>query len=173
MISGENLRRGAVHVVATLLHEAAHARNLGKGVLDTDVNGRHSRKFADVAEEHGLQVVQVGWHGWTGTTLDEAGQKRWRRVISTVERGLTKSAAAGVELNIDHLGLPPVAPTEDGDGSTVTLTPGRPVAPRKRRVTAQLLKATCGCGYSIRLSRKALDACRPTCQECEQEFVAV
>ena len=50
MISGENLRRGAVHVAATLLHEAAHARNLQAGILDTDTNGRHNVKFKARAE---------------------------------------------------------------------------------------------------------------------------
>jgi hypothetical protein len=71
MISGENLRRGARFVAATLLHESAHAANLAAGKLDTDSNGRHSRVFADEAEARGLVVTQAGWRGWTGTELPE------------------------------------------------------------------------------------------------------
>ena len=171
MISGENLRRGAVHVAATLLHEAAHARNLQAGILDTDVNGRHNVKFKTRAESHGLTIEQVGWHGWTGTTLGEAGQASWRQLIATIERGLGK-AAAPAPLNIEHLrGLigKPVEPGTEAPVEGGTEAPPAPVAPRKRG-NRNLLLATCGCGLKIRLSRGVLDACSPTCQTCGEVF---
>jgi hypothetical protein len=74
MISGENLRRGADAVAGTLLHEAAHARNLNAGILDTDSNGRHNKKFAATAEDHGLTVTERGWHGWAATELSDEGK---------------------------------------------------------------------------------------------------
>lgn len=174
MISGENLRRGAVYVAATLLHEAAHARNLQAGILDTDVNGRHSRKFADRAEAHGLTVKQAGWHGWTDTTLGDEGQAKWVGMIKTIERGLAKSAAADVTPSIDHLGtaagrvLPPAAGPV-GNGNTTAVPPTGPIAPRKRG-NRNLLSASCGCGLKIRVSQGVLDKCRPTCQECNEVF---
>lgn len=170
MISGENLRRGAVHVAATLLHEAAHARNLQAGILDTDTNGRHNVKFKDRAEEHGLTVENVGWHGWTGTSLSPEGEAKWKRLIATIERGLAKSAAADVAPNLDHLGIKVGAL----GGAAPVAAPGvtlGPVAPPKRG-NRNLISAACACGFKIRVSQGVLDKARPTCQECEQPFAA-
>ena len=94
MISGENLRRGADFVAATLLHEAAHARNLAKGILDTDSNGRHNKTFAATAMEHGLDCQCDRWKGWTLTSLTDEGRVSWKQLIATIERGLAKSAAS-------------------------------------------------------------------------------
>lgn len=173
MISGENLRRGAEFVVATLLHESSHAYNLAAGVLDTDMNGRHNRKFADEAERRGLAVTQVGWHGWTGTTLPEKRDAFVTRLIATVQRGLAK-AAAPAKMNLSHLGLTGTEGAEapaKGKAGGLTLVPGAPVAPPKRG-NRNLIKAVCGCGDSIRLSRGVLDRCAPTCQVCGEKFAA-
>jgi hypothetical protein len=172
MVSGENLRRGAIHVCATLLHEAAHARNLNKGILDTDTNGRHNTKFKATAEEHGLDCQCSGWHGWTLTSLTEEGQKRWARMIKLVETGLAKSAATA-QPDLSHLGVKTPAAPAKGKGSNGTaIKPGGFVMPPKRG-NHNLLKATCGCGHSIRLSRGCLEAAKPTCQECSEPFALV
>jgi hypothetical protein len=168
MISGENLARGGEAVMATLLHEAAHACNLAEGVLDTDVNGRHNRKFADRAESHGLDVAENGWHGWTATTMSDDGRKRWARAIKTVDAGLAKAAAAATP-NIDHLPTPePVAVP----GAPVIVVGGRarPVTPRKRG-NRNLIKGVCECGYSIRASRGVYEQSAPKCSECGSEFL--
>lgn len=165
MVSGENLRRGADAVAATLLHETAHARNLARGTFDTDVNGRHNRRFLDTALELGLVVEQAGWHGWTATSLDEDGRKRWRHMIKTIEAGIAKSAVTAP---------PPPAPPR----ITVTVVPPRPadgegppaaVSPRKRG-DRNLTKAECPCGYSIRASRGVLHAATPMCRACGSAF---
>lgn len=168
MVSGENLRRGAEAVAATLLHEAAHARNLNKGVLDVDTNGRHNLTFKATAEEHGLVIEADGWHGWTRTSWSDEGLKRWRKLIATIERGLAKSAAPA-PYSIDHLPVPTgtPAPTPTKGGTKIA-----PVAPPKRG-NRNLLKAVCGCGHSIRASRGVLEAAAPTCSVCEQPFEAV
>ena len=171
MISGENLARGAEAVAGTLLHEAAHARNLARGILDTDVNGRHNAKFKTAAEEHGLTVTGEGWRGYNSTSLDAAGQATWQVLVATIARGLEKSAQTA-EAHLDHLGtdavkgLVPVGPGKRTKG-----TPA-PVAGPRRRGDRNLAKATCGCGDSIRASRGVLERCRPTCQVCGQEYVA-
>lgn len=161
MISGENLRRGAEHVAATLLHEAAHARNLAEGVRDCDVNGRHNTKFRDRAEAMGLTVEQVGWHGWTGTSLDEAGQESWRHLVATIQRGLDASAVA-----MAHKPAAPATGVGTGVGIGVAIPPAR----TGRR---NLHKAECACGYSIRVSGKVLEVAQPTCQVCGQPFLPV
>jgi hypothetical protein len=155
MISGENLRRGAEAVVGTLLHEAAHARNLANGVLDCDVNGRHNVRFKTTAEAHGLSVEQAGWHGWTKTELTDEGRTRWARMIKTVDAGLRKSAVA-----MPHRGR---------SGAAVPPTSGGAATPRKRG-NRNLLKATCECGHSIRVSQGVLDAAEPTCSACGEPF---
>jgi hypothetical protein len=169
MISGENLRRGADHVAATLLHEAAHARNLNKGILDTDTTGRHNKIFKATAEEHGLSCECAGWHGWTVTALTDDGRKRWSQMIALISRGLAKSAATAMP-SVDHL---PVAPTVEG-GSPVAPPVGKGgvrIAP-PRRGNHNLIKAVCECGYSIRASKGVLDKAAPVCSECHSAFVA-
>jgi hypothetical protein len=163
MISGENLRRGAVAVAGTLLHEAAHARNLNRGTLDTDANGRHNRKFAAVAEEHGLTVADMGWHGFAKTELGEAGQAQWTALLKVIETGLAKSAATA-KINLDHLGIETAVPVPGAEGGVAG-----PVTPRKRG-NKNLLRATCECGHVIRLSRGVWDMAQPTCQECSTVF---
>ena len=164
MISGENLRRGAREVLATLLHEAAHAINLATGVRDVDVNGRHNRKFADRAVSLGLEVTEVGWHGWTGTSLPDEALAGWARALASVEAGLAKSAVA---VPLSSYGKP-AKPGKPGAAET----PG-PVEPPKRGGRRNLIKAECACGYSIRLSGRVLEGAAPTCQACGEPFVAV
>src|SRR5215469_6253683 len=70
MISGEGLRRGAHAVLATMLHEAAHALAAARGIQDTSRQGRyHNRKFKAHAEELGITVEHDDRAGWSITTL--------------------------------------------------------------------------------------------------------
>lgn len=172
MISGENLDRGAVAVAATLIHEAAHARNLAQGIKDTDVNGRHNTRFKATAEAMGLTVGKYegrgAYLGWTDTSLDDDGQARWAAMIKRIDAGLDKAARARHAMT-----------SGDGQGGTGTGGAGMggwplggatlPPAP-KRGGRRNLIKAVCGCGYSVRLSQTVLDNARPTCQACGQAF---
>lgn len=163
MISGENLRRGAEYVAATLLHEAAHARNLAANVRDCDVNGRHNTRFRDRAVEMGLTCEENGWHGWTVTALDEAGQARWKGLIAGIAKGLDASAVA-----MAH------KPAEAATGGLTLVPPVTGVLnPPRRGGRRNLLKAVCDCGHSIRLSQTVLDVAKPTCQVCGQAFAPV
>lgn len=156
MISGQNLRRGAVYVAATLLHEAAHAHNLAAGVLDVDSNGRHNLKFKARAEIHGLTVENTNWAGWTTTSLGEESQVKFARLIAKIRTGLDRSAAAADKPAL--VSIPVVGPA----GVTVITPPKR--GPRNNYV------AICGCGFKIRASRGVLEACKPLCQTCSQPF---
>ena len=162
MVSGENLARGARHVAATLLHEAAHARNLAAGVIDTDTNGRHNQRFKASAEVLGLTVEADSWHGFTVTSLTDEQAEAWRQLIATIDRGLTKSAKAH-RLSITR---PTSKPGAGAPAGTVVVVP-------PKRGNRNLLKAVCACGYSIRVSQGALDAARPRCSVCRQVFAPV
>lgn len=175
MISGENLRRGAVAVFATLLHEAAHAANLQAGIFDTDASGRHNLLFRDRAMLHGLTVEQAPkgtpMHrlGFTITTISEESQQSWRQAIATIARGLGKAAVAG-DASVAHLGIEvPKPPKPVAPVAGITLVPGAPVAPRTRG-SRNLAVGTCGCGRKIRASRGVLEDCAPTCQVCGEAF---
>lgn len=166
MISGENLARGAEAVAATLLHEAAHARNLAQGVLDTDVNGRHNRLFAASAEALGLTVENAGRLGWTKTSLTKDQAADWKALVAVIARGLEKAAKAhhpALTAN-PTTGRPVITP---GTSGPTTLVPPR------RRGNRNLIKAVCGCGDSLRASRGVLERCRPTCQVCDKPFIEV
>ena len=68
-VGGEGLARGARPVLATLLHEAAHALAHRRGVKDTSRQGRyHNQRFKTIAEELGLEVEHHPSLGWSVTT---------------------------------------------------------------------------------------------------------
>lgn len=68
-ISSDYLRRDFVDIVNTLMHEMVHLENIRNGVKDTARSGnRHNKKFADCAEQHGME-------GYKGEDFDKAG---WR-----------------------------------------------------------------------------------------------
>lgn len=163
MISGENLRRGAREVAATLLHEAAHAINLASGVRDCDVNGRHNTKFRDRAQALGLDVTEHGWHGWTRTSLSEDGATRWAKMLARLDKGLAASAVAA-DPPATLVVVPPAGGGVQG---------GQPVIPPKRTGRRNLIKAQCSCGHSIRASRTVLDNAKPLCAACGKQFLPV
>jgi DnaJ domain len=72
MISGEGLARTPRDVLATLLHEAAHALAAARGITDTSRQGRyHNKKYALLAKELGLDVTETPGFGWTITTVPD------------------------------------------------------------------------------------------------------
>ncbi|GAA1840913.1 hypothetical protein GCM10009836_20310 [Pseudonocardia ailaonensis] len=69
-VGGEGLARGPADVLATLLHEAAHALAHVRGIKDTSRQGRwHNAKFKALAEELGIAVTKDPKIGWSPTTL--------------------------------------------------------------------------------------------------------
>jgi hypothetical protein len=56
-VGGEGIARGPADVLATLLHEAAHALAHVRGIKDTSRQGRwHNGRFKALAEEVGITV---------------------------------------------------------------------------------------------------------------------
>ena len=164
MVSGENLSRGAVEVVATLLHEATHALNLADGIRDCDSNGRHSKgAFGTRATDvFGLTVKDAGnYLGWTDTSLEGAALKRWATEVKMVERALAKSTVA------HHPKL---------KGGKVIVVPPAPGKTKTGGRAKNLSRAVCSCqpdasGWrpSLRASARVL-AIGIKCESCGDLF---
>lgn len=72
-IGGEGLALGAVNVLGTLLHEAAHGVAHTRKIQDTSRQGRyHNARFKALGEELGLVITQVEPIGWSDTTVPAA-----------------------------------------------------------------------------------------------------
>jgi DnaJ domain len=143
MISGEGLSRTPREVLATLLHEAAHALAAARGITDTSRQGRyHNRKFALLAEELGLgtQEDPSGQFGWTVTTVPDATARRYADGLALL------TAAMTVWRSAEH---------------TTT-------AARKR--DTNLIAAICPCGRTIRVAASTLEEAPITCQACDGSF---
>ena len=143
MISGEGLRRTAREVLATLLHEAAHALACERGIKDTSRQGRyHNTKFKKCAEEAGLTVEHDNNFGWSITTITPATELAYASQLQALTDAMTLWR----------------------HGETTT-------GPKARRNT-NLIAAICPCGRSIRVAASTLAEAPITCQACDQDFQA-
>jgi DnaJ domain len=142
MISGEGLRREPRDVLATLLHEAAHALAAARGITDTSRQGRyHNKKFAALASELGLDVTddESGQYGWTITTVPDATANRYGDQLDALAFAMTL-------WRIDEQ-----------------------LTPRAKRNT-NLIAASCPCGRRIRVAASTLAEAPITCQACDGSF---
>jgi hypothetical protein len=88
-VGGEGLAAGAVEVLGTLLHEAAHGLAATRGIQDTSRQGRyHNRRYAALAGELGLTVQRAGSRGWTATTVPAEITATYAAVIDDLARAL-------------------------------------------------------------------------------------
>ncbi len=141
MISGEGLRRTARDVLATLLHEAAHALAHARGIKDTSRQGRyHNTKFKNCAEEVGLAVEHDAQTGWSLTTITPATELAYAAQLQALTDAMTLWR----------------------HGETTT-------GPKARR-SHNLIAAICPCGRSIRVAASTLAEAPITCQACDQDF---
>jgi curved DNA-binding protein CbpA len=141
MISGEGLHRGAVSVLGTLLHEAAHALAAARSIKDTSRQGRyHNKQFKAHAEELGITVEFDTRIGWSPTTVLDTAAAAYARQLQALEDALTL-------WRLDE-----------------TLTPGTP------RRSTNLIAATCPCGRKIRVAASTLAEAPITCQACGGKF---
>jgi curved DNA-binding protein CbpA len=143
MISGEGLRRTARDVLATLLHEAAHALAHARGIKDTSRQGRyHNTKFKACAEEVGLAVEHDDNFGWSVTTITPATELAYAQQLQALTEAMTL--------------------WRHGEAAT---------GPKARR-SHNLIAAICPCGRSIRVAASTLAEAPITCQACDQDFQA-
>jgi hypothetical protein len=139
-LSGQSLERGAVATLGTLLHEMAHAVNHAENVADVSGDGYHNKKFQKTAQD----IFGLEIKKAKGIGFSETSVPD-----STVARWHDAIARIEEGLKLSALGL--------GKEGKKGRNKNNPVA-------------VCGCGEKIRLSLKTLEQCRPTCQECDEEF---
>jgi hypothetical protein len=88
-VGGEGLAAGAVEVLGTLLHEAAHGLAAARGVQDTSRQGRyHNRRYAALAGELGLRVHRAGSRGWTATAVPAETEAAYAATVDDLARAL-------------------------------------------------------------------------------------
>ena len=94
-IPPEKLGREPVDIVATLLHETAHAWNSSKGIEDSASNQRHNKHFKEKAEALGLIVAPVtDYIGFGHTSLSPALRKQIKSELKPTKRKFNISKIA-------------------------------------------------------------------------------
>lgn len=140
-VGGEGLARGARDVLATQLHEAAHALARVRGIKDTSRQGRyHNTRFKALAEELGLRIDKHPTIGWSTTTLPDETAQRYASTIAQLEHAIT--------IYRRH---------EGSGGEEKTRKPSPP-------------PCVCGCGRRIRVAPAVLAIAPIVCGRCEEPF---
>jgi curved DNA-binding protein CbpA len=141
MISGEGLHRAPREVLATLLHEAAHALADARGITDTSRQGRyHNRKFAQLATELGLDVTENDQFGWSSSTVTETTARRYADGLALL------TAAMTIWRNSER------------------------TVPTGAKRNTNLIPASCPCDRTIRVAASTLREAPITCQACDGKF---
>ncbi len=140
-VGGEGLARGPAEVLATLLHEAAHALAHVRGIRDTSRQGRwHNARFKTLADELGIAVTKDPSLGWSPTSLTDESRAAYAATV----------AELGAALRL-HRRLEPTG---------TQATTKRPAQPA----------CVCDCGRRIRIAPTVLAAGPITCGLCGTDF---
>jgi hypothetical protein len=141
LISGEGLKRPADQVFTTLLHEAAHGLADARGIKDTSRQGRwHNQKFANLANELGLQPHQDGRLGWSPCTLPPETEQVYARQLAALARALSAYRHPEIHLEVG------------------------------RKTSTNGLVCLCSCPRRIRVARAVLEEGTITCDVCGDPF---
>lgn len=140
-IAAERFSDGEAGVLATVLHEAAHALAFVRDVRDTSRGGRyHNKRFKVIAEGLGLGVEQGASNGWSRTTAPAA-------VLDEYHADLAPARAMVDRVRRESAG-------------------GRPL---KRRATR--CKLVCDCGRAIMAAHGVAALGAIYCTLCGSAFV--
>ncbi|WP_330182747.1 hypothetical protein OHB26_03245 [Nocardia sp. NBC_01503] len=78
-VGGEGLQHGAVDVLGTLLHEAAHGVAATRGIKDTSRQGRwHNERYRILGKELGLALEHHDKFGWSVTMVPDQTREQYR-----------------------------------------------------------------------------------------------
>ncbi|MFI6215900.1 hypothetical protein ACIBCD_28235 [Nocardia brasiliensis] len=142
-VGGEGLQRGAVDVLGTLLHEAAHGVAVVRDIKDTSRQGRwHNERFRGLGEELGLTLAHHAKLGWSLTVVPDETKGLYRHELDE----LTFALVAYRRREPDRRG--------------------------GRKSNNNGLSVECDCGRKIRLSRSAFEVGPISCGVCDTEFRA-
>jgi len=151
VVVAEHMNRGAEDVFSTLLHEAAHAQNFHAGIRDVSRNQYHNKEFRRAAQQLGLEVSRVAHYGFAETTVPDATALRYAAQIASLTEALMFRMS---ERNIASQGSAPSAADP----------------PTSSKPSARSRKATCDCGFIIRVARKTMTETVIRCDRCAQPF---
>jgi hypothetical protein len=119
-VGGEGLSRGPADVLATLLHEAAHAVAHVRGIKDTSRQGRwHNARFKAIAEELGVEVTKDDRIGWSPTTLLASTRETYAAAID--ELGRTLRLHRSIEVGRPATKATPTPPVVCGCGRAIRI----------------------------------------------------
>lgn len=86
---GEGFKLGALELLDTALHEAAHGIAAVRGIQETSRQGRyHNARFRKLAEEVGLTAQTAGSIGWSYTELAEGTAAEYADELVSLEAAL-------------------------------------------------------------------------------------
>ncbi|MEC3952901.1 hypothetical protein VMT65_07655 [Nocardia sp. CDC153] len=141
-VGGEGLRRGAIDVLGTLLHEAAHGIAVVRGIKDTSRQGRwHNERYRELGKELGLDVARHPKIGWSITTVPDMTRECYRD-------------------ELDELAF-----------ALVAYRRHEPDRRGGRKSNNNGVSAECDCGRRIRVSRTVYDAGPISCGLCGGPFI--
>ncbi|WP_330179648.1 hypothetical protein OHB26_24775 [Nocardia sp. NBC_01503] len=140
-IGGEGLQRGAIDVLGTLLHEAAHGTAVTRGIKDTSRQGRwHNERYRTLGEELGLLLAQHPKIGWSVTTVPDSTRDQYRDELNELAFAL------------------------------VAYRRREPDRRGGRKSSNNGLSAECDCGRKIRVSRTVYQGPPILCEGCGGVF---
>ncbi|WP_024799306.1 hypothetical protein [Nocardia sp. BMG51109] len=140
-IGGEGLQRGAVDVLGTLLHEAAHGVATTRDIKDTSRQGRwHNERYRALGEELGLTLAHDPKIGWSTTTVPDQTRERYRA-------------------ELDELAF-----------ALVAYRRREPDRRGGRKSNNNGVTAECACPRKIRVSQSVYDAGPIYCGNCGEPF---
>lgn len=151
VVVAEHLDRPAEEIIETLIHEAAHALNFERGIYDCSRSQYHNQRFKAAAEELGLEVAQVRHYGFAHTSLPKTTAEKYtaelhQLIAVLIHRRRPPPIGEGT--------MPPSGGTDEDDDQ-----------PRSRS-----RKATCACGYIIRVAKQTLQDTTIRCESCGEPF---
>ncbi len=156
VVVAEHLNRSAEDIVATLLHEAAHALNFTRGINDCSRSQYHNRKFEWAAQELGLTVTQVAHYGFALTEMPRPTAQRYHTETEALRLVLMHRRPM-----VSQTGKPSGAGADGSEGADGAEPPEK---------GGRYKKATCKCPYNIRVARATLAATTIQCANCGEPF---
>ncbi|HEU4751972.1 MAG TPA: hypothetical protein VFU47_02610 [Armatimonadota bacterium] len=166
-LASEALAKGAVQVLQTTIHEAAHTLARVRGQKDTSRQNRyHNKVFLALAEELGLEhkaSTPDSTHGFSFVTLTEATKEKYADLLEELAKELVLTGLLPFWLGGDE---------EEDEKGGEKITKPKGGEDEKGKAQTGNLKAVCKCAEPniIRLSRKVLDKGIVRCDECGHLF---
>lgn len=165
-VGGEGLQRGAVDVLGTLLHEAAHGVANTRGVQDCSRQGRyHNKRFKVIAEELGLELQHSESLGYSNTLVPLSTQQSYADLLMELDGELSVWRSHDFGFDLSGIG------GTTGGGDKVK-TPKTPTAPNPNPQPKSVISCYC-VGPAERRIRAAHDTLLRgpiTCGVCGGEF---